>query len=330
MKYPNYGMGASAITGFMCACTVQAVPETGYSGVCRLSLALSYSSLSQMPTAGQPATMVAAACSCHVRGDWRWHADIRGKRSSNRVTELSLPTAWTDGYIVGKESADNKSKRNVPESPKDFHRGRRSTNAEIGLGDAAGEKQLRIKAAAAIDAATRSSTCSIPAPCAAEAASSVPHVQCSRLGSNTVIPTDSEQHPYELEPGHTWVILRSFVSESERDLLLQKALHHFKRSELQQNPAGPARFFAKAVESFIKSKQGCGCSWLDSSFASCCHFSFADTIAEVRERFTAFDSKDRDPLGIFHTALPFAELCAGGRSSAHLPQSTTAETNRSI
>ena len=44
------------------------------------------------------------------------------------------------------------------------------------------------------------------------------------------------------------MIVRGFVSEHERAALLQKALAHMQRGELDPNPCGPGRYFAKADE----------------------------------------------------------------------------------
>ena len=44
------------------------------------------------------------------------------------------------------------------------------------------------------------------------------------------------------------LLVREFVTDDERRALLQKALGHFQRRQLQPNAAGPQRFFAKCDE----------------------------------------------------------------------------------
>ena len=48
-----------------------------------------------------------------------------------------------------------------------------------------------------------------------------------------------------LEPAGVWMVVRNFVSESERQQLLGKAHAHAQAGELQPNPCGPGRFYAK-------------------------------------------------------------------------------------
>ena len=50
----------------------------------------------------------------------------------------------------------------------------------------------------------------------------------------------------QLSPERRWLVVRRFVSDAEREALLNKALQHKHRRELHPNPCGPGRFFAKA------------------------------------------------------------------------------------
>lgn len=47
-------------------------------------------------------------------------------------------------------------------------------------------------------------------------------------------------------PGQRWMVIRNFVTKTERTRLLDKAMMHMQRRELHPNPCGPGRFFAKA------------------------------------------------------------------------------------
>ena len=63
-------------------------------------------------------------------------------------------------------------------------------------------------------------------------------------------PRDSLRLPpsvcrFEIGAGGRWMVVRHFVSESERVALFRKAAGHMQRRELHPNPAGPGRYFAK-------------------------------------------------------------------------------------
>jgi hypothetical protein len=49
----------------------------------------------------------------------------------------------------------------------------------------------------------------------------------------------------EFGTSRQWMVVRRFISEVERQALLEKALLHHRRGELHPNPSGPGRFFAK-------------------------------------------------------------------------------------
>jgi hypothetical protein len=65
-----------------------------------------------------------------------------------------------------------------------------------------------------------------------------------RVAASSSSPIIRQKH--ELDARGRWMVARGFVSELERSVLLRKALEHMQRGELEPNPCGPGRYFAKA------------------------------------------------------------------------------------
>ena len=67
-----------------------------------------------------------------------------------------------------------------------------------------------------------------------ELSSPLPHAGTLRL-----------QPAYELDSRGRWLLIRRFATPEEVGVLYTKIVRHFARGELQPNPSGPHRFFAK-------------------------------------------------------------------------------------
>ena len=62
----------------------------------------------------------------------------------------------------------------------------------------------------------------------------------------TPSPTKVIAPRHEFGPARSWLVVKNFVTETEREALLRKAYTHMQRRELHPNPSGPGRYFAKA------------------------------------------------------------------------------------